>query len=300
MDKKRQQLAREFWDRSNILSMDNEKYSSYIKNFIKEKLDEDIGNGDITTDALIGKDKEISAYVIAREEGIAAGIDEISSMFKSVKPVKKDGDKVKNGDIILEISNNARKILASERVILNILQRMSGIATTTHNTIKLTDNQCLVAATRKTLMPLLDKKAVSIGGGLTHRLNLNDAAMIKDNHLEVLGNGVEKAISDVIAKTATGYIEIEVRNEEEAFKAAEAISKTNSKRSFAIMFDNMIPEKIKNSMSRIKKTDNILFEASGGITGDNIREYCSTGVDIISLGFITHSPRVLNMSLVIR
>jgi len=310
MDKQRQKLIREFWDRSSILNLNNKDYYSYVKNLINEKLKEDIGNGDITTDALIDVDKEINAHIVAREDGIAAGIGEISSMFKAVKPIKKDGDKIRDGEIIVEISNNARKILTSERLILNILQRMSGIATSTYNAVKLANNECFIAGTRKTLLPLLDKKAISIGGALTHRLNLNDAAIIKDSHLEVLNNGIEKAIRVVIEKTKTNYIEIEVKNEEEALKAADSISNLNSGKLFAIMFDNMKATMIKNTIDKIynikkfkndeKLKNKILFEASGGINEENIEEYSKTGVDIISLGFITHSPKVLNMSLEVK
>lgn len=313
-------LVLEFWDRKSFF--ETEEYSSYVKNLINEKIKEDIDKGDITTNSLIDENKEIKAVITAREDGIVAGIEEISLILKEeVTVMKKDGDTVKNGDIILEINGNARKILAYERTLLNIMQRMSGIATLTYNTRKLA--YCFIAGTRKTLS-LLDKKAVSVGGCLTHRLNLNDSILIKDNHLEILGNDIEKALE--LANNKSKYIEIEVKNEKEALEAAAAISKLSSEKLFAIMFDNMEVSMIKSTIKKINSIINknsinndeklnaqkskisgtnsggnkILFEASGGINENNIEEYSKTGVDIISLGFLTHSAKALNLSLEIK
>lgn len=294
----------EFWDRKSFFK--TEEYYSYATNLINEKIKEDIDKGDITTDSLINKDKEIKAHIIAREDGIVAGIEEISLILKEeVTAMKKDGDTVKNGDIILEINGNARKILARERTILNIMQRMSGIATLTCNTKKLAD--CFIAGTRKTLS-LLDKKALSVGGALTHRLNLNDLMLIKDNHLKILDDNIEKALE--LANIKSKYVEIEVKNEEEALKAAKTIDKLKSEKLFAIMFDNMEDSMITSTITKINNNlkDNnknndekiILFEASGGINQENIEEYSKTGVDIISLGFLTHSAKALDLSLEIK
>ncbi len=303
MDSKRKKLVLEFWDRSKVLSLDNKGYYFDVKTLIYETLREDIGKGDITTDTLIGRNAEARAHVIARQDGIVAGIEESLLIFSNngvkIKKYKQDGDEIKKNDILFEFHGNARKILSCERTLLNLLQRMSGIATLTYNT-KALANGCFIAGTRKTLFPLLDKKAISVGGALTHRLNLSDAVLIKDSHLEVLNNSFEKALRLVIENSKTDYIEIEVKNEEEALKAANAISKIKSKKPFAIMFDNMGPQQIKNSVDKIKssyKTGSLLFEASGGINQENIGEYSKTGVDIISLGFLTHSAKALDMSL---
>jgi nicotinate-nucleotide pyrophosphorylase (carboxylating) len=309
MDKKRQQLAREFWDRSDILSLSNDNYSLYVKNLINRMLEQDIGNGDITTNSLIDENKEIKAVITAKENGIVAGIDEVSLMLnkEKVTVLKKDGSLVKNNDIILEIKGNAGKILGYERTLLNILQRMSGIATLTYNIKKSVNNNCFIAGTRKTILNLLDKKALSAGGALTHRLNLNDAVLIKDNHLAVLSNDIGKALKQAAENIETKYIEIEVKNEEEALKAAEVISELKSEKLFAIMFDNMKVTMIKNTIDKIynietnKKLKNkILFEASGGINSENIGEYSKTGVDIISLGFLTHFAKAFDFSMGIK
>ncbi len=303
MNKKRQQSALEFWDRSSFFK--SEEYYSYVKNLINEKIKEDLGGGDITTDSLINKDEKIKAIIISREDGIVAGVEEISLMLneEKVTALKKDGNLVENNDIILEIEGDAGRILAYERTLLNIMQRMSGIATLTNDITKLVKNNCFIAGTRKTLFPLLDKKAVSVGSGLTHRLTLNDAALIKHTHMKILNNDAEKALKLAAENAKTNYIEIEIKNEDEALKAAETISNLKSEKMFAIMFDNMNPAEIKNSVDKIKnsyKIGDLLFEASGGINQSNIEEYSKTGVDIVSLGLITHSPKAFNMSLQVR
>ena len=308
----RNKLVLEFWDRSKELNIKNKKYKSYVEKFFKEKLEQDVGKGDITTNSLISKNKNVKTFVIARENGILAGMEEVSlliNVFK-VKKYKKDGDKVKNNDKILEIYGNARKILNYERTLLNILQRMSGIATLTYETKKPVKNNCFIAGTRKTLFPLFDEKALSVGGALTHRLDLSSAILVKDSHLEVLNDDVKKAVILVSKNKKTKYIEIEVKNEKEALEAAETIIKLKSKKLFAIMFDNMKPSIIKKTIIKIHNLINknsihndkkiILFEASGGINQENIKEYAKTGVDIISLGILTHSAKTLNISLEIK
>ena len=309
----RNKLVLEFWDRKSFFK--TEEYYSYVKNLINEKIKEDLDGGDITTDSLIDENEKIKAVIIAREDGIAAGIEEVSLMLneEKVTALKKDGSLVKNNDIILEIEGNARRILAYERTLLNIIQRMSGIATLTYNLKKMLENQrfsaptssaiknnCMIAATRKTLFPLLDKKAVSVGQGLTHRLTLNDAVLIKHTHMKIMSNGIDKALRLAAKSDKTKYIEIEIKNEEEALKAAEEIFALSSQKLFAIMFDNMEAPIIKKTIIKINKNfknNGILFEASGGINQSNIEEYSKTGVDIISVGSITHSPKAFDMSL---
>lgn len=304
----RNNLVLEFWDRSKYLNINNKKYQNYVNKIINEKLQEDISDEDVTTNSLISKNKNINAVIIAKHNGIIAGIDEISSILKNKKikinKNKKDRDKIKHNEVVLEIYGNARKILGYERTLLNILQRMSGIATMTYNTKKLIKNNCFISGTRKTLFPLTDKKAISVGGGLTHRLNLNDSILIKDNHLKLLNDNLEKALKLANKNTKSKYVEIEVKNEKEALEAAETICNLKAKKLFAIMFDNMKPIQIENSIKKInnnyKKHTNkkiILFEASGNINEKNIIEYSKTGVDVISLGFLTHSVKAFDMSL---
>lgn len=318
MIKKRQKLIREFWDRSKYLTINNKKYKDYIEKLINEKLKEDFANKDITTNSLVGKDKEIKANVVAKQNGIIAGIKEISSFLEknniNIKKIKNEGDKVKNNEIITEIYGNARKILSYERTLLNILQRMSGIATATYNLNKKIKNNCFIAGTRKTLFGLMDKKALSIGGGLTHRLNLNDFILIKDNHLKILNTNFEKALllasKNKFREAKFKYFEIEVKSEKEALESVRAITNLKNKRFFAIMFDNMAPIEIKNTITKINNKlkffqrknfkNTILFEASGNINKKNILYYSETGVDIISLGYLTHSARAFDMSLEIK
>tara|TARA_Y100000310_G_scaffold345853_1_gene471420 strand:- start:4963 stop:5853 length:891 start_codon:yes stop_codon:yes gene_type:complete len=292
----RKKLILEFFDRGNTLNLKNKEYHSYINNLFNSQLNEDIDKGDITTDSLIDKNKKIKATIIAKQEGIVAGIEESKLMTKNekVKIRKKDGSRVKNKDIIMEIYGNARKIMRYERTLLNILQRMSGIATLTYNIKKLAKN-CFIAATRKTLPHLIDKKAVAVGGALTHRINLNDFILIKDNHLAILGNDIEKALK--LTNNKSEYVEIEVKNEKEALRAAKAINKLKSKKLFAILFDNMKASAIKSTIKKINTHKIILFEASGNINETNVNKYSKTGVDIVSLGLLTHSAKVLDISL---
>lgn len=306
----RDKLVLEFWDRKSFFK--TKEYYSSVKNLINEKIKEDFDGGDITTDSLIDKNKEIKAVILSRGEGIVAGIEEVSLMLneEKVTVLKKDGNEVKNKDIILEINGNARKILAYERTLLNIMQRMSGIVTAVYNIKKSIKNNCLIAATRKTLFPLIDKKAVSVGGALTHRLTLNDAALIKHTHMKIINNDLENALRLTAENDRIKYIEIEIKNEAEALKAAEAISNLKSEKLFAIMFDNMECSMIRNSINEInnminknndeKLKNKILFEASGGINENNIEEYSKTGVDVVSIGLITHSSKAFDMSLQVR
>jgi len=299
----REQIVLEFWDRSDKLSIENKDYAEFVKDLFWVFLNQDINKGDITSNSLI-KDKVVTAVITAKEDGIAAGLEEFSLINHDLKLkfLKKDGDKIKYGNILIEISGSANKILERERISLNLLQRMSGISTLTSKLNKRLDNKIKLAATRKTLWGLLDKKAVSIGGGLTHRLNLNEGIIIKDNHLKILNNDFKSVINSVKGKSK--YVEIEVEDKKRAFAAAKAIAKImenkKSKNLFAIMFDKIPPKEIKSMINDFKVDDfynKILFEASGNINEDNLTDYADCGVDVISMGSITNSARILNMSL---
>ena len=302
----RDKLVLEFWDRKDKLSINNKKYNHFVRRLIGILFTQDISKGDITSNSLI-KSKEITAIIVAKEEGIIAGIDEFSLINKDLKLkfFKKDGNRIKCGDILVEINGDARKILQKERVSLNLLQRMSGIATSVNKLNKKIDNKIKLAATRKILWGPLDKKAASIGGGLTHRLNLNDGVLIKDNHLKISDDNIENIINST--KNKSKYIEIEVEGKFQAFNAAKAITKIkNDKKNnniFAIMFDKIPPGEIKLMIEEFKKQniyDKILFEASGNINENNLADYFDCGVDIISMGSITNSSKILNMSLEIK
>ena len=269
---------------------------------LRSILTEDLGKGDVTTMLLIPADSTAEAEVIARESGVIAGVEEAEVLAESlglkVESLVSDGEEVKTEKVLMKISGKTRTILAAERTILNILSRMSGIATATRklvNKLKRRKLKTRVACTRKVAPGLLyfDKKAVLIGGGDTHRLCLDDMILIKDNHIAVVGS-VEKAVKTAREKVSfSKKIEVEVTRVEDALKAAKAGADI-------IMLDNFHPKQIEKAVKTLKKSGfygKVLLEASGGITAKNILEFASTGVDVVSLGEITHSVKALNISL---
>lgn len=298
----RDKLILDFWDRSKELTIKNKQYRNFVYDFFNLLLKSDIKGGDITTSSIIDKNKKAKACIVAQEDGIIAGIEEFSFLNKDLKLklFKKDRVKIKKNEILIEIEGNAEKILQRERTNLNFLQRMSGIATTVNALNKQLDGKVKIASTRKALWGLLDKKAVSVGNGLTHRLNLNDGILIKENHLKLVDYNFEKAVNS--AKSKSKYIEIEVEDKEHALMAANAIKKIikrNNKNLFALMLDKINSKGVKKIIAKIKDKklyDSILFEASGNINQNNVHEYLDCDVDIISMGSITNSTRVLNMS----
>jgi nicotinate-nucleotide pyrophosphorylase (carboxylating) len=263
---------------------------------------EDIGYGDITSAALIDEGFEAQAKIILREGGVVAGLEETAAIFEllgcTAGLVEEDGSSVQPGSVVMEVSGPVDSILAGERTALNLLGRMCGIATATASAVDIAsrvNSEARVAGTRKTAPGLreLDKKAVERGGGDTHRLRLDDCVLIKDNHLMLgirVGEAVAKARRNV---SFTKKIEVEVESLEAAVEAAEAGADI-------IMFDNMPPSEIKRCLSELNKRclrDSIIFEASGGITLENVGEYAATGVDVMSMGYLTHSVRSLNVKL---
>lgn len=269
---------------------------------IKFMLKEDEGFGDITSNALIPEDKTFYAKLVSKDDGILAGIEVIKGMFEEygidILSSMDDGDKIKKGDILLELEGNARKILLLERTALNLLMRMSGVATKTNRIVKSVNeinDKIRVAGTRKTAPALqkFDKMAISIGGGDPHRSALDDMVLIKDNHIAVVGS-VEEALKR--AKKNVSFskkIEIEVENEDDAVIAAKNGADI-------VMFDNMSPNEAQDTLDILIENglrENVLIEISGGITEDNILDYAPLDVDIISLGSLTHQASSLNFSL---
>jgi len=269
---------------------------------LKQLLAEDVGQGDVTSAAVVPSWLMVKAAVVAKESGIVAGIEEtailVESLGLSVKAEVADGEKIRNGQIIMKISGKAQIILSAERTMLNLLSRMSGIATTTRRlTEKLekANSTAKIAATRKTALGLLyfDKKAVLIGGGDPHRLRLDDMILVKDNHIAIAGS-VENAVKR--AKQNASFskkIEVEVTSATDALKAAEAGADI-------IMLDNFSPKQIREAIKALKKAGffgKTLLEISGGITAENLLEYASTQVNIISMGALTHSVKALDISL---
>lgn len=269
---------------------------------IRKFLEEDIGQGDITTTLTISPTTTVEAEIIAKESGIVAGIEEALTFLESlefqVSALMSDGSKVDKKTTILKIVGNARTLLSIERTLLNLLSRMSGIATKTSrivNEIQRAGYKTRIACTRKVAPGLsyFDKKAVMLGRGDTHRLHLDDLVLIKDNHLTIIGD-INKAV-DKIRNTVSfsKKIEIEVSTTEDALKAAKAGVDI-------VMLDNFSPKQIKETMALLEKEevrDEVITEASGGITEENVLEFADTGVDILSLGEITDSPKALDISL---
>jgi nicotinate-nucleotide pyrophosphorylase (carboxylating) len=272
---------------------------------LKQFLAEDVGLDDVTSAGVVPPGLTADAVVEAKEAGTAAGVEEAvvlaESLGLNVKAKIADGAELKKGHVILKLSGNAQTILTVERTLLNLISRMSGIATTTKKLItklKKANAKARIAATRKTAPGLLyfDKKAVHIGGGDPHRMNLSDMILVKDNHIAVAGS-VENAVKTARKNASfSKKIEVEVVRVAEVLKAAEAGADI-------VMLDNFSPKQIKEAVDLLKKTGffgKILLEASGGITAENLLDYAAAQVDIISLGALTHSVRALDVSLEIR
>jgi len=268
-----------------------------IKKELLRFISEDIQSGDITS-ILLPK-KKIKAKIISREEGVLAGVRFAAEIFRlkgcSVKIIKKDGTKLKPNQIILQVSGNARTVLACERTALNMLSRMSGIATHANllvSKIRKTNKKTRLYSTRKTAPGLrfFDKEAVMIGGGHKHRISLNDMVMIKDNHL-LVSNSMEDIIKK--ARKRHKHVEVEVENQRDAILA------TNSGATI-VMLDNFSPEQIKKTITALQKKklrNKVKLEASGGINSKNITAFAKTGVDMISVGSITNSVKGLDLTL---
>jgi len=276
-----------YFNQKQKLTLKNPTYRRQVKFLTDWFINEDKGTtGDLTSQALIPKNKQTTATIIAKQNGIIAGLEEVQWLatccMLHVACYVKDSRPVREGQKIMEISGSTRKILLLERTILNVLQRMSGIATQTHALIKRTNGKALLCSTRKTQWGLLDKKAVTVGGGGTHRLGLHDFILIKENHLSQISD-FRFQISD--------FWEIEVENQKEALQWAE-------KKPGAMMFDDFTPTQIKKTIAKLPK--NIIFEASGGINEKNIADYANTGVDIISMGALTHSVKALDIGMYIQ
>lgn len=265
------------------------------KKFIEMLVEEGI---DVTTK--FTPQKKVIAQIIAKEDGIAAGVYELKVLFETFKidvlQAVKDGERFKDRDILFILEGDSHKILNVERTALNIFSRMCGIATLTNKfceIAKKVNPNIRIAATRKTtpLFRYFEKRAIEIGGGDTHRMDLEDNVLIKDNHLTLFHNNVEDALKAAIKSASfTNKVEIEVRSKEDALKAAKYAE--------IIMFDNMNPDEIAASIREVrKKNKNILFEVSGGIDLGNVAEYARTGADVLSIGALTHSARQIDMAL---
>lgn len=272
----------------------------YIDDIIKTALMEDINYIDAAADNLIPPEHKSSAYYIAKDTGVVCGIEiakrvfELSGSDVDFRILMNDGTKVQKGDIIAELDGSTLTLLKGERTALNILQHMSGIATATNKCVELVSGtDASVTDTRKTLPGLraLQKYAVTVGGGKNHRYNLSDAAMLKDNHIDAYG-GITAAVAELRKKIGhTVKIEVEVRTLDELKEALE--NKVE-----IIMLDNMSCDEMKKAVEITNGS--ALLEASGNVTAENIRSVAETGVNIISLGSLTHSVKCFDISMRIK
>ncbi len=270
------------------------------REIIFEIMREDIGFRDITTAALLPKNMELRAEIVAGQEGICAGVEEAAHVLKSntltVKEMMKEGTAMKEGNVLLEVSGSSRRLFESERTALNIIQRMSGIATMTNNAARIATKinpKVKITCTRKTVLGYLDKKSVEIGGGDPERWRLDDEILIKRNHLRVVGS-VEECLSRAKEHASfTKKICIEVNNAADALEAAKDGADI-------VMFDNMPHDEIVKAFKMLKDKglrEKILVEVSGGITLDNLQEYAKYDVNYISMGCLTHSVKAIDVSL---
>lgn len=272
----------------------------YIDNIITTALMEDINYIDAAADNLIPPEHRSSAYYVAKDTGVVCGIEVAKRVFDlaggdvDFRILLPDGSKVKKGDIIAELEGSTLTLLKGERTALNLLQHMSGIATATNKCVELVNGtNASVTDTRKTLPGLraLQKYAVTVGGGKNHRFNLSDAAMLKDNHIDAYG-GITAAVTALREKIGhTVKIEVEVRTLDELREALD--NKVE-----IIMLDNMSCDEMKKAVEITNGA--ALLEASGNVTAENIRSVAETGVDIISLGALTHSVKCFDISMKIK
>jgi nicotinate-nucleotide pyrophosphorylase (carboxylating) len=279
---------------------------SIVENAIRSFLAEDLGYGDITTNVLVDSKRDGKGRVVCNKNAVIAGIDEALVLLEVAgcegTANAHDGDRVKSGTVILSAQGPARTLLSVERTMLNLLSHMSGVATATADLVSIANRgsrgKVRIACTRKTLPGLryFEKRAVELGGGDTHRLRLDDEVLIKDNHLALAGSVAECVRKAKKTASFTKKIEIETTNPDQALEAAQAGADI-------VLLDNMTPKEVAGSVSLLMNKglrDRVLVETSGGITRENLTAYARTGVDIISVGAITHSAPAIDMSLEIR
>ena len=272
----------------------------YVDDIIKTALLEDMNYCDVTTDYLIPAEQEGEGKFVSKADGIVCGVEVAVRVFKildeniSVEVLKNDGDEVKKGDEILKLKGKTAVLLKGERTALNLIQHMSGIATASNKYAKIVEGtKASIADTRKTLPGLrpLQKYAVMTGGAKNHRYNLSDAAMLKDNHIDASG-GITNAITKLRSKIGhMTKIEVETRNLDELKEALAA-------KADIIMLDNMSPELMKQAVEITN--GRAVLEASGGITDETLRAVAESGVDIISVGALTHSVQAFDISMYIK
>jgi len=312
----REQRAARALFRGGILTLENARYRASVRALTDVLLQDDVVQGDLTAKALGICEREVRAAVISTEGGIAAGLDEFAFIFRErgirVAFEKHDGESIRPDETLLRLEGPEMNLLALERVGLNLVQRMSGIATTARclqERARRRSNGVRIVGTRKTPWGLLDKRGLHLGGVGTHRLGLGDAILIKNNHLGLVASSEEEAAPIAIerawkARGDAAFIEVEVRGDNAARAAAHTFRRLQD--GFAeeypclLMLDNMTPDRISKIVGMLREEslwDSILIEASGGISETNIEAYAASGADAISIGALTHSARALDICL---
>ena len=311
----RAQRTRQALYRGDSLTMSNPKYRETVRSFLDLLLTADIAPRDLTVAALGLPKLRVSADIVARESGIGAGLDEFAFFFQNSHAnaflLIDDGAAFDAGAVLARVEAEESTLLSLERTGLNLLQRMSGIATAARalqDRVARRNSECRVVSTRKTPCGLLDKRAAFLGGVGTHRIGLGDAILIKNNHLAALDPAEEKAAPAAIGRAwelrnFSSFIEVEVRGSLAAVAAAEKFRDLLAQSELAypclIMLDNMSPREIAAVIQDLRRNglyDSVLIEASGGITEANIEAYAESGADAISVGALTHSPRALDIA----
>ncbi|HSW97649.1 MAG TPA: carboxylating nicotinate-nucleotide diphosphorylase [Candidatus Saccharimonadales bacterium] len=301
------EIIQKYFQRKDQLMTKKKKYCEHLTELFSWIIKTDNINYDVTASNLQLSGHGI-AHIITKQEGIVAGIEEIVYLTThhtklTVHQNVIDGSVVSPNEVILSLSGTNTELLAFERVFVNILGRMSGIATASRDAMScVATKQPLIAATRKTPWMLLDKKAVAVGGGLTHRLHLADWPMIKDNHLKIAGEHSQTPIQDAIQKMIhanSNFFEIEVETLQEAKIAVKTFENHNKEKTIAmgILLDNFNCKNASHCASILLEYENIIVEASGNITRGNLSEWAETGVDILSIGSLTHSSPNFDFSM---
>lgn len=302
--------------RGACLTVDNSTYAETVRHLIKNLLSSDLSPRDITVESLGLDGRQASSTILARENGVVAGLEEAALLMRDfgieVKFAKQDGEAISDGTPLLILRGARGALLSLERTALNVIQRMSGIATATRRLderARAANPGTRVVGTRKTPWGLLDKRALHLGSGGTHRIGLGDAILIKNNHLALMGNREDEAVKAALIRAwkfrnVAAFIEVEVRTEAGAIAAAESFRNLRGQDGASdydclLMLDNMDPSQIRKTLDdlqRLNLWDAVLVEASGGISSENIEGYASAGVDAVSVGALTHSPRALDIS----
>ena len=281
----------------------NRHFDEQLNQLIASALSEDIGDGDHSTLACINANAKGKAILKIKDQGILAGVIVAEKIFRFMepgvdfRPIKQDGDVMKPGEIAFEVSAHVHTILKCERLVLNCMQRMSGIASLTNKYVqRLTGYKTQVLDTRKTTpnFRLLEKEAVRIGGGKNHRFGLFDMIMLKDNHIDYCG-GIEKAIELAWNYSQQQEKELKIEVETRSLEDVKKVVEIGSGKVFRIMLDNFTPIQIKEALELINQ--NFETEASGGINLENLDEYAQTGVDYVSVGALIHQAQSVDLSL---